>query len=123
MDYRESERLREAAENSLKVARQLPREERALIELYLDRRAPVTSISAVMGLSRSQVHRRLSAISSRIRAYSRLVVRGAATPVLRDYFLLGLSLEDVAARNKTTVYRVRKNVALGRYYLREEAGR
>ncbi|MGE4286295.1 MAG: hypothetical protein AB7F23_06750 [Phycisphaerae bacterium] len=123
MNYREQDRLREAAENSLKVARLLPRTERALLELYLDRRAPVTSISAIMGLSRSQVHRRISSITSRVRAYTILKLRGKASPVARDYFLLGLTLQEVARRNKTTVYRVRKTVALGRYYLREVVSR
>ncbi len=104
---------------------------RVIMEMYIGNNNTCGQIAALCGLSESAVYKRIKKLKKRLLhgeylscLRNRKKFGEFGLKIARDYFIEGLSIEKVARKRKTTIYRVRKTIRLARSARRmERSGR
>lgn len=98
-------------------AQRLPDPERTLVTMYLDNANSYRQIARLTGLNESTVSRRIRKIIRKLRndrLNAALVAGDTLTQrqkkIARDYFLLSMTLKQIADAHHTSYYNVRKTV-------------
>jgi hypothetical protein len=97
--------------------------DRALVEMYLERGNSLRQIGRLMGLSPSNVGRRIRRITRRLAddTYeiclgNREDFNGRELALIKDFFVRGLSAAHISRNHSVTLYRVRVTLHKARTY-------
>lgn len=91
--------------------------DRALMEMYLENGLSLNKMATFLGVSQTSVARRVKILSRRLTdgpyincLKNRSKFTRAQILLVRDHFLRGGSVRDIAVQKKMSVYRVRKSL-------------
>ncbi len=91
--------------------------EKVMMTMYVENGNSFRQIARLLGVSEASISRRIHALMKRLvdgEYITCLRARGKLNPdqirIARDYFLLGLSVSNVAAKRCTSCYRVRQTI-------------
>ena len=91
--------------------------DKVLMTMYVEHGNSIRQIARIRGASETSVNRRIRAITKRLtdgpyieclRNRDKLTVRQLA--VAKDYYLMGLSMRQIAAKRRRSYYRVREAI-------------
>jgi transposase-like protein len=105
-------------------------EDRALLQMYLERGSTFCQMARLMGVSPTSVARKVRRIIRRLLddTYALCMANrddftGRELALIKDYFVRGLSMARISGEHDVTFYRVRAAVAKARRYAARMRGR